>query len=359
MLTETLELASHSWLDWRQSIGDARSALDYDPKSSKNERTAWWEAHRSGSIQSTCIQALMHLNLPKSFSRYWIACFLSDYEKAKTIDYERIRWPMACLKGTWLPSDPIPSGCWRVEVEAQQYYRGDEPVQGPSQADAIRVFPPSLVRVSIPKWIPEEWITVGDEFTLQVQLLSRDQWRKQWRVKKAKLPILVDLPKGSTPDLILTLPSADTDLNEWKKDFTIEIAPWAVSEDVLSLAREQLWAIRLWYEGLRMHPMATHLKRAAAVRPGPMIGPPPEWSKWLQEYDNEAISYRGLVERVYWFRSSGKIPWAPAAQPLEAKRAADWVRKQVRGEGLPTPRLERNWWGRAAYRGSRSSPGVT
>lgn len=223
-------------------------------------------------------------------------------------------------------------------------------VQDPFLADSVRVFPPPLVSITIPKWAHQG---ARDNATLQVSMVPRDQWRnRRW---KNALPVLVDAPEDTT--FVLGMQnsgaSADADLTRWRAEATIEVPPWAVSEEVLGLAQEQLLAIRLWHQRLGIHPMGTLLRRAAAKLGGPATKkPPPEWYQWVQEYQSDETTYRGLVERVYWFRTNGKIPASPPRQPPDAKRSADWVRMQLKTQGVTTVRLPRNWWREVNYRGS-------
>jgi hypothetical protein len=351
MRTETLELALHRWDEWTNSIENARRKLDYAPDCSADKREAWWESRRSALLE-TATQALTHLSLPKSFAHYWSACLISDYRQGKTLSLEKIRWPLAWVKGTRFPSDPVPPGCWRVVVKHYRYYRGDEVVNDPRLgADSFRVFPPPLASVVIPRWAHP---LARAEAALDVVALPRDTWRESWK-NRSEFLILVDFQEDTNFAIILasSSKSGDSDLKRWKAEATIEMPTWAVSDDLLGLVHEQLQAIRIWQEGLHLHPMSTLLKRAAAATSKTRGEVPPHWDQWLQEYQQGEISYQTLVERVYRFQTTGRFPRSPAQQPPEAKKAADWVRKQLIRQQIPPGALPRYWWRNLTGSGSQ------
>lgn len=113
MLTETLELALHSWPEWLRSIELVRQSRGYDPSSPEEARLAWWDTNRP-HLSGDCRRALAQLSLPKTFARYWVACFLSDYLRGRKVDFDQIRWPAGCMKDISLPAELVPPGCWRI-----------------------------------------------------------------------------------------------------------------------------------------------------------------------------------------------------------------------------------------------------
>ena len=60
--------------------------LAYDLSLSAEQRDSWLETKLAELIEA-CRQALSNLSLPKNFSRYWIACFLSDYRTVGGINF--------------------------------------------------------------------------------------------------------------------------------------------------------------------------------------------------------------------------------------------------------------------------------
>ena len=327
----------------------AREWLSYDPRSPESERIEWWESNKSGALQDVCRRMLSELTLSKSFSEYWIGCFLSDHLEGTTVRRERIRWPadwLASINPLPLP-DPVPPGCMRIEVDQYRYYRGDEVIQDPSLADSIRVFPPPLVSVIIPKWF-----CTSVKGRLDITLLPAAQWRQHWN-DRSYLPLLADLPGDAVPVYRMTNSrgGANEDFYSWVPMFNVEIAPWSLSEEAMSLAHDQLRAVREWQEHLGLHDMTRCLKWAAAKLSASRTEIPTEWYTWLDEFQNGEVSYVDLVERVYWFRTGGAIPRLVETQSADARSTADWVGKQLRRQGLPKEKLPRYWWKNIRYRG--------
>lgn len=365
MLTETLEYAIHKWPEWLQSIEKSRNTLNYDPLSPLKERTIWYESNRAEAITEACIQALASLLLPKTFGRYWIACLLSDFRRGSRVDFEKIRWPANWLDSEAhplepleskqsnyspfsFPSEPVPPGCMRIEVDARRYYRGDERLKDDlSVADSVRILPPSLVSVTIPKWGRPEFLS-----TLKIAIVPRDQWPRAWRNKDA-LPLLADFPKDATCVPRMTHHrSAEVNLTIGKAQATIEVPPWAVSDELLDLAHKQLFAIRQWHARMDIHPMDRLLRRAAATVSDRNDKVPQAWPRWLEEFQGGTITYQDLVERAYYWMTNGRLPRFPGTQPTDAKRAADWTRKWLQRNGLSAGTLRRYWWRNVKFKGS-------
>ena len=348
VLTETVEKAIHLWPLWSETIEATRGELGYDLTFLPEQRDAWISSN-GPKLTEMCMRSLTLMRLPKNFSRYWIACVISERRQTQLGAYEYIRWPVSWMYPGLrlrLPKDPVPAGCWRIEAEPQRYYRGDHRVESSADADSIRIFPPSLVTVTIPKWA-----VVTEDASLTVVMLPRDEWRDKWG-SKTELPVIMDFPDGCTPTLFITPsePSADSNQDNWRPTIAVDMPPWAVSNDLVSLAHEQLSAIREWHEQNEIHPMAA-LTKSAAARLGSRRIDPPMWARWLTQYSQGDIDYRQLVERVYYDLSGGQIPRWPSEQPQLAKKSSDWVRRRLKNMGMTTGTLTRNWWREISYRG--------
>ena len=232
MRTETLERVLHDWPAWLETINTARHVASYDPQSAYEKRLDWRLQNFKAFFPSACIRALTSLSLPRSFARYWICCFLADYQQRRGFDFEKIRIPKTWLDEAQIPVDPAPAGCWKIEAGYQQLLIGEKPTQDVLNADAVRIFPPQLVSVTIPKWLNPETV----QPSLSVALLPLSSWRMSWR-DHAKLPLLTDAPDNTSPwyALVHSSGAADADLSRWKRSASIDVPTWAFSENVLVL----------------------------------------------------------------------------------------------------------------------------
>lgn len=347
MRPETLELALQDWPDWRETIRRARQRTAYDQGSSYEARLAWWEAHREGVIQARCRDALTHLRLPRSFSWYWVACFLTDYQQDGNVHVDGVGVPYGWLEGVRWPQDRVPPGCQRILVGFRRYFLDGHEIQPKesSIADFVRIHPPQLVTVTIPRWIPSAAAVQG---ILPVRLMPRAKWRDLWKSKpelRSSLPILAEAPEGASPwhAIIPSSQSADDDLSKWVQFVMIEIPPWAMSEETSALANEQLMAYRMWRESQEVHPISKHLRSAAARISAPSKEPP-EWPDWLLEYQRGEISGIDLVARVWRYRVDGPLSTNATRQPKSAKNALEWVRTRMKRDGIDPPEIPRYWW---------------
>ena len=216
-----------------------------------------------------------------------------------------------------------------------------------TDADSIRIFPPSLATVTIPKWASR----TSDQ-SLAVVMLPRDQWREKWD-NKMELPLIMDFSEDTTPTVYITNSgrAADSDPELWRATVAVETPPWAVNNELADLAHEQLFAIREWHEKNEIHPMAALTKSASARMGANRIGEPQAWRRWLGSYSQGTIDYGQLVERVYYDFSNGNFPRWAGQRPKLAKTSSDWVRRRFKSMGMTPGRLRRYWWRNVSYQG--------
>lgn len=339
METKVLETALLEWPAWRQSVRRARRSLGYDPRWDGADRERWWQQHGSAEVLSVCRSALRSLDLPLTFGRYWAACVFSDYERNGHPGPDRIRLPLDWVEHLRV-ADAAPPGAWRIGATFFTYHRGDEVTLDPAVADTVRVYPPQLTTVTVPRVLPE-----GSE-DLQVALLPRREWRRHWR-NRAALPLLMDAPEGAVAHLELTYSSvADKrPIEEWTRTATLEAPPWAWSEETVRWGREQLAAIRAWYEEQNLAGLSRQVRQVTARHNARRRGlEPKDWSGWLGDYRGDRLTYRELVDRVYADRTGGRPARESPSQPPKAKLAADWVRLRFLRAGIAPGHLQRRWW---------------
>lgn len=340
MRVATLERALLRWPAWSTSVLLARSELSYVPADELRHRERWTNAEVAG-VRRLCRAALAYLELPLKLSEYWMACFLSDALDGRAWETERIGVPVRWWKRFRPLFDAIPEGSWRIVVSFRGYFTSEGMAANPETADWVRIFPPQLASVTVPKRLPS---SIG---TPALAIVPLDAWRSAWR-HPFKLPVLAEFEEGLVPVTSLAFSSAGDRSPSGTRttDATVEVPPWAWSDETAALAREQMIAIREWYQRNGTHPLAASIRRAAAERAAPDRGDEsPDWLRWVDEYQSGSSGYTELVRRVLLWRTGGRSFAGATEQPKEAKRAADWVAKRLRRRGISRIKLARKWWG--------------
>jgi hypothetical protein len=296
-----LEKALHKWEPWSESIQDARAKLNFEPALLKSEEQAerWEREIGWDKAVELCVEGLTRMRLPWYFGLYWIACFCSDYRKGHSVDLSQIKVPPQSASEAW-------------EQRVREQFVKDRGIlivyhqRGPGG----KLYPPHpfLLETSLLLSLRRREKRPESEAYGTIEVKKGGELHRVSGIFDIDKDGHVKLDENGriTRNVLGIRVPANTyviiffgEKHSMPPKFTVEFPMFLATQDVVSMAFEQ---IQFYREGLRHyvpHPLLEHLGEAkvsvgediAELRRGP--------KQDVDRYEKGELSYEGLLLREW------------------------------------------------------------